>query len=117
MRLKLLLAPAAWFQGAQSTITGGSSVRNGATWRLTWELEQITPWVLMTALGMPVEPEVNRNLAMVSRPTREAAASTAPRRLTSPRSDESSRMCGDAEAPRIANTGTEAPAVCSIALL
>ena len=26
-------------------------------------------WVLITPLGMPVEPEVNRNLAMVSGPT------------------------------------------------
>ena len=34
--------------------------------------------VLMTALGEPVDPEVNRNLAMVSGPTRSCAASAAP---------------------------------------
>jgi hypothetical protein len=34
-------------------------------------------WVLITALGMPIEPEVNRNLPMVSGPTCAAAASTA----------------------------------------
>src|ERR1700685_301683 len=66
MMLKLLLLPAVWFQGAQSTITGGSSLRHGATWRFIWELLQIMPCVLMTTFGMPVEPEVNRNLAMVS---------------------------------------------------
>ena len=39
-------------------------------------LEQSISCVLMTALGMPVEPEVNRNLAMVSGPTASWAAST-----------------------------------------
>ena len=34
-------------------------------------------WVLMTPFGYPVEPEVNRNLAMVSGPTLAWAASTA----------------------------------------
>ena len=34
-------------------------------------------WVLITALGVPVEPEVNRNLAMVSGPTAACAASAA----------------------------------------
>ncbi len=33
--------------------------------------------VLMTPLGLPVEPEVNRNFAMVSGPTLACAASTA----------------------------------------
>jgi hypothetical protein len=35
------------------------------------------PWVLITALGNLVEPEVNRNLAMVSGPVASIAASTA----------------------------------------
>ncbi len=35
-------------------------------------------WVLITALGVPVEPEVNRNLAMVSGPTLAWAASAGP---------------------------------------
>src|SRR3954453_21532767 len=34
-------------------------------------------WVLMTALGEPVEPEVKRNFAMVSGPTPAWAVSTA----------------------------------------
>ena len=33
-------------------------------------------WVLITALGWPVEPEVNRNLAMVSGVTLACAAAT-----------------------------------------
>ena len=35
------------------------------------------PWVLMTPLGSPVEPEVNRNLAMVSAPIEATACSSA----------------------------------------
>ncbi len=34
-------------------------------------------WVLITAFGMPVEPEVKRNFAMVSGPTLSCAASIA----------------------------------------
>ena len=34
---------------------------------ITW-LAQSIRWVLMTALGLPVEPEVSRNLAIVSGP-------------------------------------------------
>ena len=34
-------------------------------------------WVLITAFGVPVEPEVNRNLTMVSGPTSACAASAA----------------------------------------
>ena len=34
-------------------------------------------WVLITAFGAPVEPEVNRNFTMVSGPVRAKAASTA----------------------------------------
>ena len=43
---------------------------------ITW-FEHHMRWVLITPLGMPVEPEVNRNLAMVSGPTCAWAASTA----------------------------------------
>src|SRR6516225_4953491 len=116
MMLKLLLLPAVWFHGAQSTITGGSSARNGATWRFIWELQQIMPCVLITAFGMPVEPEVNRNLAIVSRPTRAAAARTSSRRLPSPRSDERSRIFGEADALPIAMIGISTLRACSIAL-
>ena len=41
---------------------------------ITW-LAQIMRWVLMTALGLPVEPEVSRNFAMVSGPMASCAAS------------------------------------------
>jgi hypothetical protein len=34
-------------------------------------------WVLITPFGCPVEPDVNRNLAIVSGPTPACAASTA----------------------------------------
>ncbi len=34
-------------------------------------------WVLITALGLPVEPEVSRNFAIVSGPTAACARSTA----------------------------------------
>ena len=39
--------------------------------------EHIMRWVLITPFGMPVEPEVNRNFAIVSGPTLACAASTA----------------------------------------
>ena len=35
------------------------------------------PWVLMTPFGNPVEPEVNRNFAIVSAPTDFTARSSA----------------------------------------
>ena len=111
--LRLLLPPAVWFQGAQSTIIGGSSARKGATCRFIWELEQIIPWVLITALGIPVEPEVKRYLAIVSRPTRAAAARTASRRLPSPRSPATVRIFGDGF--RSAMVGISGSSDCSIA--
>ena len=46
-------------------------------WRSICWFEQSMRCVLITPFGLPVEPEVNRNLAMVSGPTRAAAASTA----------------------------------------
>src|SRR5262245_11057465 len=63
------LPAAVWCHGAQSTITGGSS-RKYANWLaiIAW-FEHHMRWVLITAFGMPVEPEVNRNLTMVSGPT------------------------------------------------
>ncbi len=49
-------------------MTGGSSFRKASVSRsITW-FAQIIRWVLMTALGLPVEPEVSRNFAMVSGP-------------------------------------------------
>jgi hypothetical protein len=74
----LWLPPAVWCQGSQSTITGGSSCRNASMVRTIAWLVHSMRWVLITALGMPVEPEVNSSLPMVSGPTRAAAASRAP---------------------------------------
>ena len=74
--LKLWLPPKVWLQGSQSTTTGGSSVtKQKPAASIAW-LEHSMRWVLITALGVPVEPEVNRNLAMVSGVTRGCAAAT-----------------------------------------
>src|SRR5215472_2136315 len=114
MMLKLLLPPAVWFHGAQSTITGGSSARQGATCRFICELAQIIPCVLITAFGIPVEPDVNRNLAIVSRPTWVAAAATSSLRRPSPDNEASTRIRG-VEGLRSAITGTEGSRACCIA--
>ena len=42
---------------------------------MAW-FEHSMRWVLITAFGVPVEPEVNRNLAMVSGVTLACAAAT-----------------------------------------
>ncbi len=52
-------------------------------------LEHIMRWVLMTPLGSPVEPEVNRILATVSGPTRANASPTSS--VTSVETSESNR--------------------------
>src|SRR5215469_14492463 len=104
--LKLLLLPAVWFHGAQSTMMGGSSARQGATCRFICELAQIIPWVLITAFGIPVEPEVNRNFAMVFRLTWAAAAATASFPRPSPRNEARSPMERPADEWRRAMTGT-----------
>src|SRR5262245_2648548 len=71
------LPPAVWCHGAQSTITGGSSLKYASVVRsISWFAHHMR-WVLMTAFGVPVEPDVNRNLAMVSGPTAAWAASVA----------------------------------------
>src|SRR5580658_7355576 len=76
MRLKLLLPPNVWFHGSQSIRTGGSTLWLGvAAFIMAW-FEVIMRWVLMTPLGAPVEPEVNRSLAIVSGPTLACALST-----------------------------------------
>ena len=49
-------------------ITGGSSFRKASVSRIITWLAQIMRWVLITAFGLPVEPEVSRNFAIVSGP-------------------------------------------------
>ena len=73
----LWLPPKVWFQGSQSTSTGGSSASAGKHWRIICWFAHSMRCVLMTPLGSLVEPEVNRNLAIVSGPTAACAASTA----------------------------------------
>ena len=64
---KVALPPMVWFHGSQSRTTGGASPRRGA--RVCSDiarLAHIMRWVLITALGMPVEPEVNSSLPTLS---------------------------------------------------
>jgi hypothetical protein len=73
----LWLPPKVWFQGSQSTSTGRTWPRPGKHCRICCWFAQIMRCVLITPLGSLVEPEVKRNLAMVSGPTCACAASTA----------------------------------------
>ena len=74
---KSWLPPAVWCHGAQSTITGRLVLRRTPA-REDHHLVR-APHALGVdhPFGMPVEPEVNRNLAIVSGPTAACAASTA----------------------------------------
>src|SRR4051794_16191857 len=78
-RLKLWLAPKVWLHGSQSRIMrwSGAVSRNAQVCALACWLEVSIRWVLITAFGVPVEPEVNRNFAMLSGPTAAKAAATA----------------------------------------
>jgi hypothetical protein len=62
----LWLPPKTWLHGSQSQITGFCELRKGQMMDFISALEHIMRWVVITALGVPTEPEVNRNLAMVS---------------------------------------------------
>ncbi len=75
---KVALPPIVWFHGSQSRITGGSSSSAGA--RVCSDmamLAHIMRWVLITALGMPVEPLVNSSLPTLSGVSADSAAATA----------------------------------------
>jgi hypothetical protein len=80
----LWLPPKVWFQGSQSTSTGGASASTGIDCRICCWLAHHMRCVLITALGSLVEPEVNRNLVMVSGPVARIAASTAGVAASSP---------------------------------
>src|SRR3990167_4654474 len=61
---RIELAPRLWLQGAELTITGGSSsAKHAAIWA---ELTAMFRCRQITALGRPVEPEVSRYLAWSS---------------------------------------------------
>ena len=72
----LWLPPNVWFHGSQSTSTGGVSPSTGMDCHICCWLAHHMPCVLMTPLGRLVEPEVNKNLTMVSGPMAFIAAST-----------------------------------------
>src|SRR4051794_27390373 len=64
--LNAALPPMVWFHGIQSsTFAIGPSGLRGRTCIIIAALAHIISWVLMTALGMPVEPEVNSSLPTV----------------------------------------------------
>ena len=73
----LWFPPNVWLHGSQSTSTGGSSARNGQMSSSAAWFEHIIRCVLMTPLGTPVDPDVNRSLPTVSGPTLAKASSTA----------------------------------------
>src|SRR3954452_19092487 len=77
IRLKLWLPPNVWFHGSQSTRTGGVSAVNGQICASDCWLAPSIPCVLITPLGIAVEPEVNRIFATLSGPTDANASSTA----------------------------------------
>src|ERR1035437_5152060 len=64
--LKLWLLPKVWLHGSQSTTTGGSSATKAKPAPIIAWFEHSIRWVLMTPFWFPVEPEVNRNFAIVS---------------------------------------------------
>ncbi len=72
-------------------------------------------WVLTTALGILVEPEVNRNLVMVSGPVAAIAASTAG--VGRVVSSESSIVVGrPSMLPSCSTTSTSVPTAARMAL-
>src|ERR1700730_6390425 len=67
-----------WFHGIQSRyVACGAFGSRGRTCIIIAALAHIIAWVLMTALGMPVEPEVNNSLPTVSGVICEIESSTA----------------------------------------
>src|SRR5450759_5545417 len=74
--LKLWLLPKVWLHGSQSTTTGGSSATKAKPAPIIAWFHDSMRWVLMTPLGFPVEPEVNRNFAIVSGVILALAAAT-----------------------------------------
>src|ERR1039458_1622523 len=74
--LKLWLLPKVWLHGSQSTTTGGSSATKHKPAAIIAWFEHSMRWVLMTPLGFPVDPEVNRNFAIVPGVTLALAAVT-----------------------------------------
>ena len=110
----LWLPPKVWFHGSQSTSTGGVSPRLGKHCRIIcWLLHSIR-WVLITPFGSLVEPEVNRNFAIVSGPTCACAASTAAVGAVAS-SSSNGRLARPSSAPRASTTSQSAGTAAAIA--
>jgi len=76
--LNSALPPMVWFHGIQSRNTGSGPLGSrGRTCDIIAALAHIMRWVLMTAFGIPVEPEVNSSLPMVSGVMRAIESATA----------------------------------------
>ncbi len=84
-------------------------------WRSICWLAHSMRWVLITPLGDLVEPEVNRNLAIVSGPTAAWARSAAGPGAVSSRLAKL-RTARPSIAPSLNTNGTSAATVASMAL-
>ena len=104
----LWLPPNVWFQGNQSSSTGGSFAMKGMDCRSIAALLQHMRLVMITALGLPVEPDVSRNLTIESALVAARASSA---RVSSPSSSDASGDTwrpGSGESPMIATSDAKA---------
>ena len=87
--MKLALPPIVWFQGIQSSTRGRGSPgwRGRDCWPIV-TLAHIICCVLITALGVPVEPDVSRNLPTVCGSIKATEASTAAPAVVATRLDQ-----------------------------
>ena len=109
--LKLWLLPKVWLQGSQSTTTGGSSATKAKPAAIIAWFEHSMRWVLITAFGLPVEPEVNRNLAIVSGVTLARARRRRRRRLLAPISSANSVVLRSPSGLRVTTSSMSAGTV------
>ncbi|MCY1556895.1 hypothetical protein D9M68_936950 [compost metagenome] len=112
----LWLPPNVWFQGSQSTSTRGLSASTGIDAIICCWLAHHMRWVLITALGILVEPEVKRNLTMVSAPVAAMAASTAGVASVASRS-ANAVVARPGTVPSVVTSSTPSPSVASMARL
>ena len=106
---RLWLPPKVWLHGNQSTTTGFSCARKRhALASISW-LAHSMRCVLITTLGEPVDPEVNRYLATVSGVMRSKACITADVSGVAARDSKASAP-GTSAAPRLSITGMFKPA-------
>ncbi len=113
---KLWLPPKVWFHGSQSTSTSGLCASTGIDSIICCWLAHHMRCVLITALGILVEPEVKRNLAIVSGPVAAMAASTAGVGSVASRS-ANGVVARPGTVPSVVTSSTPSPSVASIARL